>query len=636
MKKSRKVYHLHIRRNKRLINSFKRDKLLTACLENDANIFEEIRKQRKCKDSISSTIDGHSSKDIPDYLANKYKSLYNGINDEDELDKLRCKLDKLVQNDCFNPSLAFSGNVLQNAAFKLKSGKTDPVLRITSDCLLNGPYLLFDLLSLCLQSYVIHSHVSDFLLFSTLLPIIKDKLGDHTSSSNYRSIAISSLIMKIFDYAIIDTCKEALKFDELQFGYQTGISTSMCTWVATETISYFLRNHSEVFTCLMDMSKAFDLVKHSVLLNKLIDTGMPPLVIRFILASYSNQKANVKWNGQSSYHFSIKNGVKQGAVLSAVLYCIYTNGLFEKLRKLNIGCKIGTSYNGGVGYADDIFLMCPTLDGLQKMLNVCEDYAKSHNLKFSTHPNPIKSKTKCIGFLLKKRDLPQLYLCGNPLPWVESGKHLGTKIESTLGKIFAHDINEKRAHYIQRNNELLQEFSHAHPLTKVFINQVYNTSFYSSVLWDLWSKEVNSIFATWNTSIRIMNRLDRKSHRYLIEPISNKKHIKTCLIKRCFNFSQKLENCKKKVVSHLFKKVKYDCTSTIGRNLRNIALEARCININLLNHKVINDIVYHKAPDEEKWRIQMAKDLLHARDSGADQNLSKDEISCMLDYICTT
>ena len=127
------------------------------------------------------------------------------------------------------------------------------------------------------------------------------------------------------------------------------------------------------------------------------------------------------------------------------------------------------------------------------MLKICEDYSKSHNLEFSTHPNPIKSKTKCIDFLWKKRDLPQLYLCGNPLPWVESGKHLGTKIENTLGKIFAHDINEKRAHYIQRNNEFLQEFSHAHPLTKVFINQVYNTSFYSSVLWDLWSKEVNSI-----------------------------------------------------------------------------------------------------------------------------------------------
>ena len=37
------------------------------------------------------------------------------------------------------------------------------------------------------------------------------------------------------------------------------------------------------------------------------------------------------------------------------------------------------NYVGVVGYADDLFLMCPTLDGLQKMLNVCEKYASDHN-----------------------------------------------------------------------------------------------------------------------------------------------------------------------------------------------------------------------------------------------------------------
>ena len=125
--------------------------------------------------------------------------------------------------------------------------------------------------------------------------------------------------------------------------------------------------------------------------------------------------------------------------------------------------------------------MSPTLDGLQKMLNVCERYAEDHNLKFSTDTNPEKSKTKCVGFLLKERHLPSLKLCGNALPWVERGKHLGVKIENTLGKILSQDIVEKRAQYIQRNNELLQEFSYACPQTKMLINQVYNTSFYGFV-----------------------------------------------------------------------------------------------------------------------------------------------------------
>ena len=100
--------------------------------------------------------------------------------------------------------------------------------------------------------------------------------------------------------------------------------------------------------------------------------------------------------------FKIRNGVKQGAVLSAVLNCVYTNGLLEELRRLNLGCCIGQNYVGIIGYADDLFLMCPTLDGLQKMLKVCESYAESHNLCFSTDPSPMRSKTKCMAFQERK------------------------------------------------------------------------------------------------------------------------------------------------------------------------------------------------------------------------------------------
>ena len=139
----------------------------------------------------------------------------------------------------------------------------------------------------------------------------KDKLADVTNSNNYRSIAISSLAMKIFDWLIILAFSKDLKFDDLLFGYQgnvstpmctwaavetishflRNVSTPMCTWTAVETISHFLRNGSDVFTCLMDM---FDMVKHSVLLNKLLKQGLPFIIVRFVLITYRHQKANVK------------------------------------------------------------------------------------------------------------------------------------------------------------------------------------------------------------------------------------------------------------------------------------------------------------------------------------------------------
>ena len=72
---------------------------------------------------------------------------------------------------------------------------------------------------------------------------------------------------------------------------------------------------------------------------------------------------------------------------------------------MKVGCCIGRDFVGVLGYADDLFLLSPTLDGLQDMLKVCEQYAKQYNLAFSTNENPNKSKTKCMAFLHKEREL---------------------------------------------------------------------------------------------------------------------------------------------------------------------------------------------------------------------------------------
>ena len=119
----------------------------------------------------------------------------------------------------------------------------------------------------------------EILLLSTMLPLSKDKMGDKCSSKNYRAICICSLLLKIFDWIVILLYGDLLHLNELQFGYQQNCSTTMFTWAALETLSYFSRNNSNVFMCLMDMSKAFDTVKHSMLFRKLVDGGLPPIYI---------------------------------------------------------------------------------------------------------------------------------------------------------------------------------------------------------------------------------------------------------------------------------------------------------------------------------------------------------------------
>ena len=128
--------------------------------------------------------------------------------------------------------------------------------------------------------------------------------------------------------------------------------------------------------------------------------------------------------------FTLANGVRQGGVISAILYCFYVNDLFALLRQRGEGCWIQGTFCGIYVYSDDNFLLAPSLHGLQCMLTTCEEYASEHNLKFSTDANPSKCKTKCLAFTFKKRELKQMMLCGNPLPWVENCKHLGNYLEN--------------------------------------------------------------------------------------------------------------------------------------------------------------------------------------------------------------
>ena len=79
-------------------------------------------------------------------------------------------------------------------------------------------------------------------------------------------------------------------------------------------------------------------------------------MIHFLMYVYKIQVATVKWNNCYSMEFNIKNGVKQGAVLSALLYCIYVDDLFRLLRNSCLGCWINGEFTGLLGYADDNML----------------------------------------------------------------------------------------------------------------------------------------------------------------------------------------------------------------------------------------------------------------------------------------
>ena len=175
---------------------------------------------------------------------------------------------------------------------------------------------------------------------------------------------------------------------------------------------------------------------------------------------------------------------------------------------------------------------------LQSMVSICKIFAKVRKLKFSTHVNPIKSKTKCVIFTRVKsmrNGVAPIILDVDPLCWVENVKHLANILQSDNS--MRSDILAKRAKLIGKINSLIQEFRFVDSSVLLRILEIYVTSFYGSCLWDLYSPEVKKIYSSWNVTMRNVFSLPWTSHRYFIESVSDTRHPKTMLCSRLVKFT---------------------------------------------------------------------------------------------------
>ncbi len=92
------------------------------------------------------------------------------------------------------------------------------------------------------------------------------------------------------------------------------------------------------------------------------------------------------------------NGVRQGGVLSPILFTIFMDSLLESLRACGRGCYWKDHFSGALCYADVLTILAPCPDALRKMLSHCVEYAESHGIRFNA------SKTQLICF--RRSSLP--------------------------------------------------------------------------------------------------------------------------------------------------------------------------------------------------------------------------------------
>ena len=162
----------------------------------------------------------------------------------------------------------------------------------------------------------------------------------------------------------------------------------------------------------------------------LFERDVNPLMLRILIDCYRRQTVQTCWMEEKSDKFLCSNGVRQGGILSPLLYSVYNDILLSRIMENGEGCWIGHNFYGALSYADDLCVMSPTMKGLENILDICEKYGTEYDVLF----NP--KKTKCMKFSRQTRniDLHSVTLCGKKLEWVNSFKYLGNWVTNDLSE----------------------------------------------------------------------------------------------------------------------------------------------------------------------------------------------------------
>jgi hypothetical protein len=319
----------------------------------------------------------------------------------------------------------------------------------------------------------------------------------------------------IIDNIIIMKHSDVLLSSPLQFGFKPNHSTVQCVFAVNEVIHLFVNNDSVCHILLLDASKAFDRVHFVKLFDLLIKRDMCPLAIVFLIYVYTHQSMSAKWNGLSSASFGCQNGVKQGGVLSPLLFCVYVDELLCRLKALKTGCHIGHTFTGAFGYADDLTLLAPSISSAKEMLHECERFANEFHVLFNASKSLHQVLSKRI---LLPNNVCSLTLNGDVINKQSSAKLLGVNIgsdsESLNLKLGANDLT-------CRTNVLLSKFSYCDSNILFCLFNAYCTHFYASPLWCFENSHIKQLIISWkkmhqkNLATKSTNQILFDSTHYL-------------------------------------------------------------------------------------------------------------------------
>ena len=283
-----------------------------------------------------------------------------------------------------------------------------------------------DILTITFNSILLSGHIPTSFRHGLIVPIPKGRNIDVSNPSNFRGITLLPVISKLFEKLLLSRLSSLMSnIHPLQGCFRPKTSCIHTAFVLQESIQHLRSHKKKAYVAFLDVKKAYDTVWHEGLLLKLLQFNFPRYIWSLLHNWYTGCTSSVLWNSHFSRSFPIRQGVRQGAVLSPFLYTIFVNNLLVQLSSSGHGVKIGDIFCGAPMYADDLALISDSETGLQHMLDIVSLYAAKWNYEL----NARKSATVVIGESQNSRDLlrqsRRWYVSGEIVPEKDIYHHLG-------------------------------------------------------------------------------------------------------------------------------------------------------------------------------------------------------------------
>uniref|UniRef100_A0A8C8E0L6 Reverse transcriptase domain-containing protein n=1 Tax=Oryzias sinensis TaxID=183150 RepID=A0A8C8E0L6_9TELE len=256
------------------------------------------------------------------------------------------------------------------------------------------------------------------------------KGGKSNDMSNYRPISIINSIVKVYEKIIFNQLSEYLTLNNIlspfQSGFQKHFSTTSALLKFTNDIFSGFDNNMLTGALFIDLTKAFDMVDHYLLLDKLHSIGLDRSSLLWFNSYLHHRQQCVLFNGSYSNFLSVDKGVPQGSALGPLLFSIFINDLPTKCIYSNIQL-----------YADDTVIYSSKSNIVDIQHSIQHDF---NSVQLWLESNKLLlNKSKSYFMLFQKRlrpvaasEIHLTYLDMSLISVAEKFKYLGLWLDSSL------------------------------------------------------------------------------------------------------------------------------------------------------------------------------------------------------------